>query len=133
VRTLQTPSSVKKEGEEVIQAPEQRFPVQPVEKTMVRQAVTLQSMEAQVVADLHLQLWRTPHWSRLRPEGGCDPVGTPHWSRFAGRICDPAGYSCWGSLFLKDCTPWERLMLENCLSWVGPDAGAGEECEESFP
>jgi len=56
----------------------------------------------------------------------------------------------WGSLFLKDCTPWEGLMLEqcmkncslweglmlekfmeNCLPWEGPYAGAGAECEES--
>jgi len=36
--------------------------------------------------------------------------------------------------FVKDGTPWEGLTLEkfveSCLSWVGPHAGAGEECVE---
>ena len=39
--------------------------------------------------------------------------------------------------FVKDCSPWERLtlekLMENCLPWVGPHTGAGEECEESSP
>jgi len=56
------------------------------------------------------------------------------WSRFAGRVCDPVGDPHWSSLFLKDCTPCEGLSLEqlteNCLLWVGPRAGAGEESEE---
>ena len=46
--TLQTPRSVKKEGEEVI-------PLQPVGKTTVRQAVPLQPMEVHGGADIHLQ------------------------------------------------------------------------------
>ena len=53
--TLQTPRSEKKEGEEVLQAPEQRFPPQPMVKTMVRQAVPLQCREVHSGADLHLQ------------------------------------------------------------------------------
>jgi len=40
----------------------------------------------------------------------------------------------WSSLFLKDCTPWEGLTLEqfveDCLPWVGSHTGAGEEREE---
>ena len=47
-------------------------PLQPVEQTMVGQAVSLQPMEA------------TPSWSRGMPEGGCDPVGSLRWSR--GRV-----------------------------------------------
>ena len=44
------------EGEEVLQAPEQReIPLQPVVKTMVRQAVPLQPMEVHSGADIHLQ------------------------------------------------------------------------------
>jgi len=51
--TLQTPRSVKKEGEEVVQVPEQRiFPLQLVMKTMVRQAVPLQSMEVHSGGDI---------------------------------------------------------------------------------
>ena len=54
--TLQTPRSAKKEGEEVLQAPEQReIPLQPVVKTMVRQAVPLQPMDVHGGADIHLQ------------------------------------------------------------------------------
>ena len=52
--TLQTPRSVKKEGEEVLQALEQ-IPLQPVGKTMVRQAVPLQPREVHGGADIHLQ------------------------------------------------------------------------------
>jgi len=52
--TLQTPRSVKKEGEEVLQAPKQSLPLQLVLKTMVRQAVPLQPMEIHGGADLHL-------------------------------------------------------------------------------
>ena len=89
------------------------------------------------------------------PEGGCDTVvslpwragswqdlwtrgeRSPCWRRFAGRTCDPMGDPYWSSLFLKDCTPWEGLMLEqlgeNCLPWERPYAGAGVQCEESSP
>ena len=35
---------------------------------------------------------------------------------------------------MKDCSSWEGLtpehFMENCLSWEGPHAGAGAECEE---
>jgi len=69
-------------------------------------------------------------------DGSCDPVGSPcqsrllagsvdhgerspHWSRFAGRACEPVGDPHWSNLFLKDCTFWEGLkmeqLVENCL------------------
>ncbi|PKU35222.1 protein pxr1-like [Limosa lapponica baueri] len=44
----------KEGGEEVLHAPEQ-IPLQPVVKTMVRQAVPLQPMEVHRGADIHLQ------------------------------------------------------------------------------
>ena len=50
---------MKKEGEEVLQAPEQRFPCIPL-KTMVRQAVPLQPMEVHGGADIHLQPLEDP-------------------------------------------------------------------------
>jgi len=38
---------------------------------------------------------------------------------------------------VKNCSLWEdptlEKVVENCLSWERPHAGAGEECEESFP
>ena len=91
--------------------------------------------------------WRTPCRSRWRhpkeavtPWEACAgasswqdlwPCGerSPHWSRFVGRTCDPVG--------VKNCSLWEGLTLEklveDCLPWEGPHAGAGAECEESFP
>jgi len=81
--TLQTPRSVKKEGEEVLQAPDQNFPLELMMKTMVRQVVPLQPMEVHSGADLHLQpMEGTPCQSRWMPEGACDPVGNLRWSRF---------------------------------------------------
>ena len=51
------------------------IPLQPVGKTMVRQAVPLQPMEVQGGADM--------------PKGGCDPVGSPCWSRLLAGPADP--------------------------------------------
>ena len=39
----------------MLQAPERRFPLQPVVKTLVRQAVPLQPREVHGGADIHLQ------------------------------------------------------------------------------
>ena len=79
--TLQTPSSVKKEGEEVPEMPEQSLPLKLMMKTMVRQLVPLQSMEVHGGADIHLWISTTmegtPRQSRWVPEGGCEPMGSP--------------------------------------------------------
>ena len=56
---LQTPRSVKKEGEEMLQVPEQ-IPLQPMGKTTVRQAVPLQPREVHGGADIHLQPMEDP-------------------------------------------------------------------------
>jgi len=70
---------------------------QPVEPTMVRQAVPLQPMEVHGGAETHLQPGEDPMPEQGDvPEGGCDPVGDPRWS----------------SLFLKGCTLWKGPMLE---------------------
>jgi len=52
--TLQTPRSVKKEGEEVLEMSEQSLPLQLMLKTKVRQVAPLQPMEVQSGADIHL-------------------------------------------------------------------------------
>ncbi|GAB0177027.1 hypothetical protein GRJ2_000167900 [Grus japonensis] len=49
------------------------IPLQPVEKTMVRQAVPLQPMEVDVEDPMPEQM--------ETPEGGCDPVAILSWSR----------------------------------------------------
>jgi len=52
--TLQTPRSVKKEKERVLQFTGAEIPLQPVEKTVVGQAVPLQPMEVHGGADIDL-------------------------------------------------------------------------------
>ena len=72
-RTLQTPRSVKKEGEEVLQSPEQ-IPLQPVVKTMVKQVVPLQPVEVHGGAHIQLQPAEDPTPEQVDElEGGCDP------------------------------------------------------------
>ncbi|GAB0207967.1 hypothetical protein GRJ2_003262400 [Grus japonensis] len=104
------------------------IPLQPVEKTMVRQAVHLQPVEDPTLEQVEAS------------EGGCDPVGSLCWNRLLaepvapwreqpmleqapGRTCDPMGDSRWSSLFLKEFTPWKRPTLEqfmkNCSPWEG--------------
>ena len=50
---LQIPRSVKKEGEGGALGARAEIPLQPVGKTMVRQAVPLQPMEVHSGADIH--------------------------------------------------------------------------------
>ncbi|GAB0207086.1 hypothetical protein GRJ2_003174200 [Grus japonensis] len=66
------------------------IPLQPMEKTMVRQAVPLQPLEDDGGADIHLQPMEDPMLEQLKiPEGGCDPMGSPHWSRLLAGPVDP--------------------------------------------
>ena len=66
------------------------IPLQPVVKTMVRQAVPLQPMEVHGGADIHLQPVEDPMPEQVdAPEGGCDPVESPHWSRLLAGPADP--------------------------------------------
>ncbi|GAB0184906.1 epimerase family protein SDR39U1 [Grus japonensis] len=86
------------------------IPLQPVEKTMVRQAVHLQPMEVDGGADIHLQPMKVDGGAdiHLQPmedpmleqveasEGGYDPVGSPCWSRLLAipverEVCAKAG------------------------------------------
>jgi len=57
----------------------------------------------------------SPRW-----RGSCQdlwPCGerNPCWRRFAGRACDPMGDPRWSSPFLKDCIPWEKLVLKQLV------------------
>ena len=81
------------------------IPLQPLEKTMVRQAVLLQPMEVHGGAEIPLQPMEDPRPEQVEtPEGGCDPVGSPHWSRLlAGPVApwreEPtAEQVCWQDL-----------------------------------
>jgi len=117
------------------------IPLQPMEKTIVRQAVPLQPMEVHGGAHIHLQPMEDPTPEHVDLKGAvtpyevCDGAGSgqvlwprgemsPHWSRFAGTSCDTMGDPRWSSLFLKDCTPSKGPMLgqfmKNCSLWEGP-------------
>jgi len=52
------------------------FPLQPMMKTMVWQAVPCRPWSSKV-GQITCSLWKTPCWSRWMPDGGCDPVGSP--------------------------------------------------------
>ncbi|KAK4815368.1 hypothetical protein QYF61_001356 [Mycteria americana] len=65
------------------------IPLQPMVKTMVRQAVPLQPMEVNGGADIHLQPVEDPMPEHVdMPEGGCDPVESPCWSRLLAGLVD---------------------------------------------
>jgi len=71
---MQTPRSLKTEGDKVLQVLEQ-----PMLKTMVRQVDPLQHMELNGGADIQLQPMNDPKLLQVDvPEGDCDPVGSPH-------------------------------------------------------
>lgn len=59
---------------------------------------------------------------------------SPRGSMFSGRNCGLVEDPLWSSLFLTDCSLWERPTLEkfakDCLPLEGPHGGAGKECEE---
>ncbi|GAB0189188.1 AN1-type zinc finger protein 5-like [Grus japonensis] len=58
------------------------IPLQPVVKTMVKQAVPLQPMEDDGGAEIPLQPVEDPTLEQVEaPEGDCDPVGSLRWSR----------------------------------------------------
>ncbi|KAJ7396462.1 protein pxr1-like [Pitangus sulphuratus] len=87
-RALQTPRSTKKEREVVFHALEQIL-LQPMLKTMVRQAVPLQPMEVHRGAEIHLQ----PVEDSMPEQGDAQtrlwPCGKPMLEPALGRICGP--------------------------------------------
>lgn len=59
---LHTPASVKKEEEEVLQVPEQKFPFQILVQTLASQAAPLQPMEVHGGVEFHFQPMEEPPW-----------------------------------------------------------------------
>jgi len=85
------------------------FPLQPMRKTMVRQAVPLQPMEVHGGADSHLQPveW-TPRRSRWMPKGGCNPMGSPTLEQAPARTCGhvETGAHAGAGFLAGLVTPW---------------------------
>ncbi|GAB0180481.1 hypothetical protein GRJ2_000513400 [Grus japonensis] len=85
------------------------IPLQPLEKTMVRQAVPLQPTEVHGGAEIPAAAHGGPHagaggcpkeavtlWEARAGAGSWQDLWphrkrSPHWSRFGGRTCDPMG------------------------------------------
>jgi len=67
-----------------------QIPMQPVEKTMARQAVPLQPMNVRGGADRHPQPVEdpTPEQEDV-PKRGCDPVESARWSRLLAGAVGP--------------------------------------------
>ncbi|GAB0176233.1 AN1-type zinc finger protein 5-like [Grus japonensis] len=80
------------------------IPLQPLEKTMVRQAVPLQPMEVDGGADIHLQPMEDPMPEQVEaPEGGCDLVGSLSWSRLlAGPVAPWREEPMWEQVCWQD-------------------------------
>ncbi|KAJ7419650.1 protein pxr1-like [Pitangus sulphuratus] len=80
--TLQTPRSVKDEGEGDDPGIGVEILLQPMVKTIGRQAVPLQPLKVHGGVDIHLQPMDRAHAGAggcLKK--GCDPMGSPHCSR----------------------------------------------------
>ncbi|KAJ7419315.1 hypothetical protein BTVI_26020 [Pitangus sulphuratus] len=70
--------------------PRAEIPLQPVVKTMVKQAIPLQPMEDHGDEEIHLQTMQETH-ARAGgcPKEGCEPMGNPCCSRVLSGTCRP--------------------------------------------
>ncbi|GAB0180577.1 AN1-type zinc finger protein 5-like [Grus japonensis] len=95
---------------------EAEIPLQPVEKTMARQAVPLQPMDIDGGADIHLQPLEDPTLEQVDvPKGGCDSMGSPHWSRLlAGPVALWREVYAGAGLLAGLVTPWGTHTGEVC-------------------
>lgn len=70
------------------------IPLQLVAKTVGRQAVPLQSMEANQGAETHLKPVEGPVLEQVDvPEEGCDPMGSPCCSRLLAGLVQREAYA----------------------------------------
>ncbi|GAB0184744.1 hypothetical protein GRJ2_000939700 [Grus japonensis] len=117
------------------------IPLQPVEKTMVRQAVPLQPMKDDGRADIHLQPVEDPTLEQVDAQRRLWPHGKPTLEQAPDRTCGLVergahagagllaglvtswGTPRWSSLLLKIRTLWNGPTLEqfmkNCNPWEG--------------
>jgi len=128
-RALQAPGSVKKEGERCSRR-QSRSPLQPVVRTMVKQAVPLQPMEYHGGARFHVAAYGGDHSGA----GGPAPMETAAWGRplpeqILGQTCSPwrgdhtgggdlAGAAASGGPRLEQFAP------EGWTPWYRPISGA---------
>ncbi|GAB0183154.1 hypothetical protein GRJ2_000780700 [Grus japonensis] len=98
-RNNSAPRSVQTEGEEVLQAPEPRFPCG---EDHGEAGCPLQPMEVHGGADIHLQPTEAPMPEQVdAPKEGCDPVGSP----------------CWSKLLAAPVAPWREEPTSEQVCW----------------
>ncbi|OPJ89134.1 hypothetical protein AV530_016360 [Patagioenas fasciata monilis] len=99
------------------------IPLQPMVKTMGRQAVPLQPMEVQSGADIHLQPIEDPMPEQMdAPKGGCDPMESLCWSRLLAGPVNPVERGAHaGTSFLAGLvTPWVTHAEAVCSKRTSP-------------
>jgi len=95
---------VKKEGEEVLQVPEQRFPCSPWSRPWWGRLCPCSPWRSMVEQISTCSLGRTPRGSRGMPEGSCDPVESPCWSRLL-----PGPVALWREEPMPEQVCWQGL------------------------
>ncbi|RMC17350.1 hypothetical protein DUI87_05931 [Hirundo rustica rustica] len=106
--------------------------LQPVVQPMVRQLCPCSPWRATPGQMSSWSPWRTPHWSKWMPKGGCNSMGSLH------STCVPVkrGAHAGAGLFTEQtCDPMtlELPVHEGLSTMRGVHCGSGEECEKSFP
>ncbi|KAJ7413917.1 hypothetical protein WISP_87613 [Willisornis vidua] len=115
-------------GERVLQVPEQRFLLQPMVRTLVRQRCPCSLGSSTAAQRSACSLWRTPYCSRWMPEGGCDPMGGPQWIRFLSGPVERGAHA--GAGLLPGLVIPQRTHgggLKDYTLWKGTHAAAVNE------
>ena len=92
------------------------IPLQPMEKTMVKQVASL-DMEDYTGADVHATCTTEDYTAPVEDPmpGAVACAEEPTQEQVFSQDLWPLGDPRWSSLFLKDCNPWEGPMLEQFL------------------
>ena len=150
-KLLQAPRCVKKEGGRGAPGARPEILLQPVEQTIVRQAVPCSPWRSTVEQTSTCSPWRTSCRSRwMHPKEAVTlweahtgagswqdlwPRGRPMLEQFVPEGLQPYGSgphwsSSWRTVAHGKDSSWKKFV-ENCLPWEGPHARAGEESEKS--
>jgi len=99
---------VKKEGGGGAPGSEAEIPLQPMEKTMVRQAVPMQPMGVRGGADIYLQAVEDPTPEQMGAQRRLSPHGEPTLEQAPGNTCGPVerGAHAGAGLLAGLVTPW---------------------------
>jgi len=88
VRNNSADTKVSEGGGEGASGTRAEVPLQPIEKTMVKQVVSLQPVEDHTEQICTYSPWKAPRQSSWAPKGS-HRMGSPHWSRLLAGPVDP--------------------------------------------